>query len=341
MTCIYCAATNQAAFSGVEHVIPQSFGTFGSNTPTLACVCDDCNRFFGRELDQLLARDTLEGVTRYARGQLSSERRPQRRLEITLADGPEAGDFAGLRVAIDGTTGTLMEIVPQFHAFNFQTGRNEVYFLHQIVALELPEAIYGVPAADGGNGTRRVKVFGSDKAEHDALVDQLNAQGIPFRSGERLRPPEPRAEDAAPTLPVVIEGMVDTFHKRALAKILMNFVAWTLGREEALQSRWDFLRNYARYAQGAIRSRLSEQAFWADQEAIVEGSAEDSIDIRIENRGTNVVGAVRFYGRPSYELILSENAPLSPQQESGFRFLRGIEPIRIEPRSAPDPGASQ
>jgi hypothetical protein len=45
------------------------------------CVCDDCNAYFGRELDQLLARDTIEGVSRYARGQLSSESRAQKGME--------------------------------------------------------------------------------------------------------------------------------------------------------------------------------------------------------------------------------------------------------------------
>ena len=30
----------------LEHVIPQGFGRFGSNTPTLDCVCDDCNAYF-------------------------------------------------------------------------------------------------------------------------------------------------------------------------------------------------------------------------------------------------------------------------------------------------------
>ena len=56
--CIYCSQTDPSRFRGVEHVIPQGFGRFGSEMPTLDCVCDDCNAFFGRELDQLLARET-------------------------------------------------------------------------------------------------------------------------------------------------------------------------------------------------------------------------------------------------------------------------------------------
>jgi hypothetical protein len=85
MKCIYCLKDSDVTFRGVEHVIPEAFGTFGSNTPTLHCVCDDCNAYFGRVLDQLLARETIEGISRYTRGQLSRESRAQKRLEINLA----------------------------------------------------------------------------------------------------------------------------------------------------------------------------------------------------------------------------------------------------------------
>lgn len=40
-TCIYCKTKDQAVFQGVEHLIPQSFGKFGSETPT------ECERLQG------------------------------------------------------------------------------------------------------------------------------------------------------------------------------------------------------------------------------------------------------------------------------------------------------
>ena len=65
--CIYCPQTDPARFRGVEHVIPQGFGRFGSSTPTPDCVCDDCNAYFGRELDQLLARNGLDAFLAFGR----------------------------------------------------------------------------------------------------------------------------------------------------------------------------------------------------------------------------------------------------------------------------------
>jgi HNH endonuclease len=70
--CIYCSRNDPSRFSGREHVIQQAFGTFGANTPTLNCVCDNCNAHFARELDQFLARETWEGVTRYKNAKFSS-----------------------------------------------------------------------------------------------------------------------------------------------------------------------------------------------------------------------------------------------------------------------------
>jgi hypothetical protein len=330
MKCIYCLRNMPP---GREHVIPDAFGTFGSNTLTLQCVCGECNTYFGQKLDQLLARDTIEGVSRYARGKLSRESRPQKRLEISLAEESEAGPFAGARVFIDGTTGTLI-MPPQFHVFNFQTEQNEVYFLEQIAGLALPEAIYGTPDKEGIKGTWRVKAFAGSQEEQDALVAALQSNGIDFQPGPPFRLPERSTvmRGNKPTFLVLMQGEVDTLHKRALAKILMNFVAKTLGCDEALKERWDFLRNYVRYAKGLIKSRHIGQAFWNGQETENLRFADDSIDIRVENLGSNIVGSIQFYGRSTYQFILVENDALPSRAEIGYRFTAGLEPIPGEKR---------
>lgn len=330
MKCIYCLRDTPP---GREHVIPEAFGTFGSNTPTLQCVCDECNTYFGQKLDQLLARETIEGVSRYTRGKLSSESRPQRRLEISLAEDAEVGQFAGVRVFVDGTTGTLI-LPPQFHAFNFQTNQNEVYFINEIAGLALPEAVYGVPGKNGVKGTWRVKAFAASKEEYDALVAALQANGIDYQPGEPFRMPEGNAGETGskPTFLVYVQGEIDTLHKRALAKILMNFIAKFLGCDEALTARWNFLRNYVRYSKGLIKSRQTERPFWDGQETETMRFADDSIDIHIENIGTNIVGSIQFYGRSTYQFILVEDDALARGAEIGYRFTPGLEPIPGEKR---------
>ena len=342
-TCIYCSQSEDNRFRGVEHVIPQAFGTFGDKTPTLHCVCDDCNKYFGRELDQLLSRETIEGVVRYNQGQRSREARPQRRLHITLAPGEETGDFAGMKVAVDGTTSKLMKPVAQFHIVNFATGQNEIYFKHELEGLSLPEKTYGRPASDGQPGTWKCNLFAPSKEEHDACVALLRANGIHFTSGKALTPPEAWSRDdvADMTLPVEIEAEIDTPHKRALAKILMNFVAFYLRRDEALRPRWDFLRNYVRNGAGLIRMRLSHQPFWTSQETGDLRFQDNGINVRVENLDDNIIGVIQFYNRFSYEMILVEKDFLIADLEIGYRFVPGAAPIGGEKRKLqqPDPEA--
>ena len=330
--CIYCPQTDPDRFRSVEHVIPQGFGRFGSETPTLDCVCDDCNAYYGRELDQLLTRDTYEGISRYSRGQLSSEARPQKRLSLTLADPAEAGDFVGLRVAVDGTTGQLMPPAAQFHAHNFRTGQDEVYFLRQITGLTLPEADYGKPGTNGEKGTWRCKILAPSREAHDAMVEALQHVGIDVRPGTPFQSPWGSASGQPQSFLVEIASEVDKPHKRAIAKILTNFVAFHLGRDEALKSRWDFLRRYVRHAEGDIKARLSHRPFWTGQETHQFRLQDDSINVRIENLDGNVVGAIQFYNLHTYEMILIESDALHPDQEIGRRYTPGELPVPGEKR---------
>jgi HNH endonuclease len=330
--CIYCSQTDPSRFRGVEHVIPQGFGRFGSGTPTLDCVCDDCNAYFGRELDQLLTRETYEGISRYSRGQFSSQARPQKRVALTLADPAEAGDFQGLRISLDGTTGQLMPPVAQFHIHNFKTGKDEVYFLPQISGLALPETDCGKPGANGERGTWRCKILAPSRDAHDAVVEALQKAGIDFRPGTPFEIPWAEETATPPSFLVEITSEIDKPHKRAIAKILMNFIAFHLGRDEVLQPRWDFLRRYVRNGEGEIKARLSLRPFWTGQEMEELRFRDDSINVRIENTDGHIVGALQFYNLYIYEMILAENTSLGPGQEIGRRFTPSELPVEGEKR---------
>ncbi len=214
-------------------------------------------------------------------------KRAQKRLSLTLADPAEAGDFVGLRVAVDGTTGQLMPPAAQFHVHNFKTGEDEVYFLRQIIGLTLPEADYGKPGTNGEKGTWRCKILAPSQEAQDAMVEALQRAGIDFRPGTPFQNPWGSASGDRPSFLVEIASEVDKPHKRAIAKVLMNFVAFHLGREEGLGPRWDFLRRYIRYGEGEIKARLSHRPFWTGQETEQLPFRDDSINVRIENLDRN------------------------------------------------------
>ena len=57
--CLYCGELKNKDQFNKEHVIPQSFGKFGTNTPTLEIVCKKCNQCFGDTIDRELGRSGL------------------------------------------------------------------------------------------------------------------------------------------------------------------------------------------------------------------------------------------------------------------------------------------
>lgn len=325
--CIYCRQDNPANFKGVEHVVPQAFGTFGPQTPTLHCVCDDCNGHFGKNHDIYLARETIEGISRYKKGIFSSAARPQKHLNITLEEGPEAGEFAGMKVALDGTTGELMPPKAQFRIINQKTGKPEIYFKHQITGLQLPEDVYGKPG-DGKEikGTWSCRIFAFSNDEHDDFVECLRTNGINFIPGEPFRMPEAGTpdDDGKFTLPVEIEGEIGLEHRMAHTKILLNFIAKYLGCEEALKPEWDFLRRYARYGEGTIKYIVIDPPPEKDDE--LRRLIAESIVIRLENVKGHICGILRFYGNHTYTYVLQENASLPDELIFGLMFTEGERP---------------
>ena len=142
------------------------------------------------------------------------------------------------------------------------------------------------------------------------------AAGIDFRSGTPFQIPWNSEFGEQASFLVEIASEVDKSHKRALAKILMNFVAFHLGRDEALAPRWDFLRRYVRTGDGEIKARLSARPFWTGQETDQLRFQDDSINVRIENLQGNIVGAIQFYNLHTYEMILVDNDSCVPTRKS-------------------------
>ena len=292
--CIYCKSSNPEKFKSVEHVVPQGFGLFGTQTPTLVgCVCDDCNSHFGTTIDQHLTRETIEGIARYNKGILSSQARPQSRLHITLENAPENGEFGGMKVAIDGSAATLMPVKAQYSTLNQKTGEWEHYFKEQIPGIHLPEDVYGIPGGNGVKGNRTCKIFASSKEELDEVIALLRENGIPFVPGEPFSVPKPLSSNGEVT--VFIEGDVTPEHRRAHAKIFLNLIAYHLGCDEAMKPHWDFVRRYVRFGEGAIKYRMVGRPLPSpDNEDQLQTLIDGSIVVQIHNFNGHVTGTIKF-----------------------------------------------
>lgn len=318
MECIYCHATDSALFKKVEHVVPQGFGTFGSDTLVLKCVCDPCNEYFGKELDQPLARDSWEGLTRYRQGLRSREKRKHPRISLSLAEEEELGNFSGaLLEDVDGTVGGLPMPKSQFWIFNKQKNRWDRFSFEEIKNFKMNDELYGE------KGSRETRII-SLKTRRQELIDELKKVGIDFVSKEDFYP-----EFAKTGNVVAVEGRVQVDHiiKRAYAKVIMNAVAWYTGETAILRPEWDRAREYIRYGKNPILARMIEEPFWGEETKNMRFES-DAINILVGNHGGNVIGKIQFYNHFTYDFILIENHHLQEGEDFAIRFERGKAPIR-------------
>lgn len=328
-TCIYCKTKDQAVFQGVEHLIPQSFGKFGTETPTLKNVCDDCNGYFAKELDQVLARDSWEGINRYKKGIKSREQRPLKRLRISLEKVPEMGDFGGLVFSgVDSSTGKLLPPKGQFQIKNIKTGEFDVFFLEEIKDMKLDDELYGKA------GTRTTKIFAFSEDEHDEVLEEVKKIIPTYTIKEKFRPPfmEGKKDGDTVELPIWIEGTIDNPVKRALVKILLNFAAFYMGEDEVLKPEWNSAIAYVRQNAEPIMGKLDTDPFWGEETKNMR-LMNDSFNIRIENEGKNVVGKIQVYNHYTYTFILAENYNIPPEKERAMRFTKGEKPFVGEKRA--------
>lgn len=326
-TCVYCREDSAEQFKSVEHVIPQSFGKFGSQTPTLKCVCDECNKYFMRELDQVLARDTLEGITRYKKGIFSRETRRQKGLTLTLAENEGLGELAGALIyGIDGQTGLLMGPVPQFHIFNKQTEKYEMYPLEEIQHIEITEEKYG----GTGAGERQMRIIGASREAYDTVSAELKRLGIPYREKDFFGSPFGDSEEESKKIQVEIniQGTIDDSRKRPIVKVLFNFATHVLGADEVLKDEWEAARQFVRFEGETINGRMAQnEPFWGPETANMR-YADDSYNIRLENKNGHVVGVVQFFNLFTYEFVLAPNYAIPADKEVAYRLTPGQEPVR-------------
>jgi hypothetical protein len=92
--CVYCLQEKSVnAYKKREHVIPQCYGVFVPDNLILRkVVCDECNQYFGDNIELYLGRDTIEGIIRYKFG-IEPRKQPQKhqRLKTRIQEGELKG----------------------------------------------------------------------------------------------------------------------------------------------------------------------------------------------------------------------------------------------------------
>ena len=322
--CIYCEETKPVTAFNREHVLPEAFGTYANNNFVLhGVVCQACNSYFDKELDRPLARDSKEGLDRFAHGVVEPKRgrKVGTRVAVTVRGG--VLDGAPLKWEVD-ESGTQLKVnsPPQIGIGPSENGPFEWYRPDEVPPVETLRA----------RGTFYCVVGGMSSSDAAAFMTK---HGIDAELPVEL--PDPR--DADGTIGMTIEGVIDQRLRRAIAKISFNYFAYCYPDIMRLE-QYRRIRRYIRFDEKPETKPVS-----IIHKPIVGGiSAEKQIlahviATRWDGPSHRTVAQVSLFEWVQYEVVLSSDKFVLPPWfvDSGHAFnpaAKQIVPLTRDPRLA-------
>lgn len=247
LRCIYCLERKSVDRFNREHVLPRSMGSFEPHnliiqpSTSQCCVCESCNSFFGRELDQALARDSFEAVLRFKYGLKSTSKLSELGLKhLTFRLPSTCGDLSGARLRLDiDEDGPIARYLPQVRIRNKKKHNYEFLTIAELSSIAEEVDQYDL---------RELAIIGQPSPHQERMVQKLREiihnLGLPFRPGD--------IENGGIE---IIEGIqiisvFDMVMQRAIAKIAFNYLSTALEKvSQHLVYSEDFnvVRNFIRY----------------------------------------------------------------------------------------------
>lgn len=235
--CIYCLKQKpKENFTRREHVLPESFGAFKNNFTLKETVCDDCNKFFGDNLELDLARGSIEGLLRFqydikpAKEYKSLGKRS--RILLQVGDGPFEGAYVYFEYSAEEAD-IIIKQLPQIGFVENDSGKTSWYLIHEIPEKE--ELIKkGVKLKKRGS----IKILACDLNQ---AISLLKEKGIEQRFEKEGGFIFDKTEDG---YPLRVSYPLNDKKLRAVAKIAFNYLAYWEKSSFVLDSNFDVIRNF-------------------------------------------------------------------------------------------------
>lgn len=308
LRCIYCKKFGGPF--GREHVIPRAFGTFGPETMVLTReVCADCNQHLGKELDEILARDTFEALLRAEKLSPRRDKRDRfkaRRILIRVPDELKFGDYRGAQMAIDWKTRKLRPL-------DQVIVRDEEGKLHSFTKEEIVNADEKLfrdraPAS--------IQVIGTP-TEVKLLQEMAISKGA--RVTAEPTDIEPPPASAEPSVFLETQGLIDDIVWRGIAKIAFNYLAKIQGATYVLDEKFDHIREFIKgRAEGRALVRFSRRPILAYETAQLK--TNEMHLVIFERQGCGLRGRVSLFNSFTYDVMLCPDLGLIYAIKSGHTF---------------------
>jgi hypothetical protein len=325
MKCIYCLENKpEESFTKAEHVIPQSFGLFQDNftlnQPHNKTVCNDCNQYFGDNLEIALARDTVEGLSRYEHGirspkDFKSIGKKSRIQHKKIAQGVLKGVFVYLAYSQEFNQ-VMQKPLPQVGFLNKESS-DYTYFLLDDIPDKAELQKHGFDT-DGN-----VLAFGTT---FEPIEQALANKKIFPEFRKEIPLPDKRLDKLLVEFDVILDSII----RRAIAKISFNYMAYWQGTEFVLQDVFNPIRLYIRNGvqRGIPFVIMSGESILKDEPFQEFRRLVHIVTVNWAENGSSIVSQVSLNNYISYTVQLATNFPSPrPNLRNGHRFNLGDHKI--------------
>ncbi len=304
--CIYCLKEEMSnGFSSEEHILPQFLGKFINelvlNDKKLKNykVCNDCNQFFGNNLDIMLGRGSVEGILRRKYKKSKNQKDIKDSIKITLAEGL----YKGLRYYLIDD-----KIYPIERQVGFKKKDSAEYDFYKFDSLppeEIVKTKYDLSTPD--------LLFIIEHLPEDLKTLHDKYSNLKLRFDERNLA-------FSQEVLVKIECTITMSIKRAIAKIIFNYLAYFNSTETLIHNSFDKIRNFIRYGDDPKWRDLFEASTNNKKLALhPNGKFPDGYFLIIDSSLTNIlVGRCSLGNSISYEIILTTDKNSIPCLKTEF-----------------------
>lgn len=291
---------SESSFQHTDHIIPQAYGRFRNNLTLNELVCDDCNQYFGENIELYLGRDSLEGIARYNYGIRSKKEPLYRRVKMKIG---RVGELEGAHVVLKDTNNAdepELETVTQVGFFHPERKKYDYFTEKEIPERqELENQGYQI-------NNKKIVFYG----DIELLVKLLKDKGINIKIEKIYEEIQnaPRGK-----IPVYVKARIDRIVYRGLSKIVFNYFTYYMGREFVLKEDFNGLRNFIRHDQGNADSffGITTNAILYRERVLRRRRLKGHIIVmKWENNNNDLVGRLTLYNAQiglTYLVILCKN----------------------------------
>jgi hypothetical protein len=301
--CIYCLEDKTVTDFNIDHVIPESFGSFKNNFTLIETVCSECNQYFGNELELFLGRDTFEGMLRYTyevKAPNEFKFLNNRRLLFRLK---EEGSWKGAILQLKYSEDQNKVVVDAVKQVGFQKKDSGEWEFFEVKDIKSKDDLEEQGFIVRGKKILRMLCISAEQKEEmkeqlgekGFKVDTVGEEEIPFEFDEK-------------TVNIEIRGTVDRIIFRGIGKIAFNYLAFIEGKDFVLDNNFNEIRHFIKFGEsGNIRLVIiqKEPILFVEKRFGLKETNGHMITLEWNATKTSISSQVTLFNEIVYRVFLS------------------------------------